>query len=139
MNKIPILIVDDNEADRYLLSRHLNETQLIFSIFEMDNGKSALDFLKKHEENMIAYPDEYPPVLIFLDINMPLMNGFEFLEHFAILRRTVSIDTCVVMMITSSHMQEDKNRLKPYEFVKDYLVKGAYSPTEIKEKISAYV
>jgi len=139
MKNIPILIVDDSEADRYLLSRHLQETQLKLSIFEQNDGEAALAFLKAHEENMKAYPNEYPPIVIFLDINMPLMNGIEFLKHFSNLRKSIDIEACVVMIITTSNVQEDKDQIKSYEFVKDYLVKGSYTSLEIKEKISPYI
>ena len=70
---------------------------------------------------------------------MPRMNGFEFLEKFAVLRTQLDIATCIVMMFSTSGREEEKQKALAYDFVEDYLVKGEFSVAELKEKILAKV
>ena len=138
MQKIPILIIDDNEMDRYILNRYLKDSELELTIIEKDDGETAIKFLQEYNENKKTYQDQYPPMLIFLDINMPLMNGFEFLEEFSELKKLFDYEACVVMMFTSSERKEDRDKILSYDFVKDYLVKGKCTSNDVKEKIELY-
>lgn len=133
--KPPILIIDDDEVDRYILKRLLKEAELDFNIFEKQDGQEALNFLEDYEINVEKYPDEFPPILIFLDINMPRVNGLQFLEEFATLRLTIEIESCVVMMFSSSEREEEKEKIMAHDFVKDYLVKGAFDAESLKDKV----
>ena len=134
MKKINVLIVDDSEVDRYILTRHLNDIG-INDVFQEDDGASALAFLNQYDENKKKFGDDFPPVVIFLDINMPIIGGFEFLEKFSELRNKFELDTCVIMMYSSSERLEDKNDALKYDFVKGYLTKGLFTMDELKEKI----
>ena len=131
----PILIVDDDEVDRYVLKRLVKASGLDLTIFEKMDGKEALDFFEDYEENKRKHPESYPPILIFLDINMPRVNGIEFLEKFSHLRKMIEIDSCVIIMFSSSEREEDKKKIMAYDFVKDYVVKGTLTAEELKEKI----
>jgi len=131
----PILIVDDDEVDRYVLKRLVKASGLDLTIFEKMDGKEALDFFENYEENKRQHPESYPPILIFLDINMPRINGIEFLEKFSHLRKIIEIDSCVIIMFSSSEREEDKQKIMAYDFVKDYVVKGTLTAEELKEKI----
>ncbi|MEL0659667.1 response regulator [Psychromonas arctica] len=133
----PILIVDDDEVDRYVLKRLVKASGLDLTIFEKIDGKEALDFFEDYEENKRLHPDSYPPILIFLDINMPRVNGIEFLEKFSHLRKLIEIDSCVIIMFSSSEREEDKKKIMAYDFVKDYVVKGTLTAEELKTKILA--
>ena len=133
------MIVDDSETDRYLLKRFLGKTDLVGDIFEVNNGKDALDFLSNFEENQKKYPDGFPPTLLFLDINMPLMDGFEFLSKYQELRDKVDDFSITIMMFSSSASKEDQNKAFSFPFVKDYLVKGAFKVEDLKAKIIQYV
>ena len=73
MNKHSILIIDDEETDRYLLKRLLKKIKITCKVFEATDGKEALDFFLNEEKNLIKYSDSYPPTIIFLDINMPIL------------------------------------------------------------------
>ena len=138
MNKISVLVVDDNEIDRYILSRQLKENG-IEDIFEQNDGESALSFIAQHESNVRQFGDKYPPVVIFLDINMPIIGGFDFLEKFSALREELSLESCVIMMYSSSEREEDKRRASAFSFVKDYLVKGDLTPDILKEKLAPFM
>ncbi|MEL0657315.1 response regulator, partial [Pseudoalteromonas issachenkonii] len=96
------LIVDDNEVDRYILKRLIKQAKLELTIYEKKEGQEALEFLENYESNRIKYTDGFPPIHIFLDINMPKVNGIQFLEEFSKLRKKIEISSCVVMMFSSS-------------------------------------
>jgi len=137
--KPPILIIDDDEVDRYILKRLLKEAELDFNIFEKQDGQEALEFLENYEANVKNYPDKFPPILIFLDINMPRVNGLQFLEEFVTLRLTIEIESCVVMMFSSSEREEEKEKIMAHDFVKGYLVKGAFDAESLKDKVLAVI
>ncbi|KZN40919.1 response regulator [Pseudoalteromonas luteoviolacea] len=139
MNPISILIVDDSEDDRYILIRQLRQTQIpISEIFECTEGVSALNFFVNYKENMAKYPDAYPPNFIFLDINMPLMDGFEFLTEFKKLKADCNFDP-IVIMFSSSERQEDLDRVKVHPVVKAYIVKGRYDVAQLKNQLKPFL
>ncbi|KAA1152872.1 response regulator [Pseudoalteromonas fuliginea] len=133
--KPPILIIDDNEVDRYILKRLIKEANLELTIFEKKDGQEALEFLENYEANKKEHPDGFPPILIFLDINMPRVNGIQFLDEFAKLRKVIEISSCVVMMFSSSEREEEKKIIMAHDFVKGYLVKGSFKAEDLKEKV----
>lgn len=135
MKKLSVLIVDDSEEDRYLLRRQLQDTGLVETIIEKEDGQQALVFFKEHEQNRERYPNAFPPLLVFLDINMPLLNGYGFLREFEPLRAEIDAESSVVLMFTSSEKNEEESEAMKYEFVKDYLVKGKFSSEQLKSKI----
>ncbi len=135
MSDLSVLIVDDNEVDRYLLRRQLYETGLNLEVFEEVDGGAALTFLQNFDQNSADCPDTCPPTIIFLDINMPVLTGLEFLEKFAILHRREVFRSCIVMMFTSSEQIEDMHSIERFEFVKDYLVKGSISAADLRHRV----
>ena len=140
MDEFSVLIVDDNEGDRYIINRHLKETKLpICKIFEEQDGESALDFFLNFEDNIQSFPNGFPPTLVFLDINMPLLDGHGFLKKFSELRERKEYKSIVIMMFSSSERDEDKEHAMGYHFVKEYLVKGSYTSADLKEKIIGLV
>ena len=138
MKKFSAMIVDDSETDRYLLKRFLEKTELIGDIFEQNNGEAALDFLSDYACNKEKSEESFPPTLLFLDINMPKMNGFEFLESYQNLIDKYDDMSIVVMMFTSSVREEDMNKAFKFNCVKDYLEKGNFKVEELKKKIIQY-
>lgn len=136
MNEISVLIIDDSEIDRYILNRQLSEIG-ITEIFEQDDGSSALQFLQQHAINSDDLPRSFPPDVIFLDINMPIMGGFDFLNEFASLREKLALDSCVIMMYSSSERREDKDKAATFEFVKDFLTKGEITLVQLQEKVNS--
>lgn len=140
MKKCSIMVIDDDKVDRYLLKRTISKLDIEVKIFEADTGKSALDFLANYEENSKLYGEDFPPLLIFLDINMPIMNGFEFLEAFSKLRAgSYDYSSSVFTMYTSSEREQDKKKVESYEFVKGFVIKGDMSPQVLQEIIDEYV
>lgn len=133
MKRVNALIVDDNELDRYILRRQLKGFG-VESIIEKDDGSTALEFLKDYDKNAQLHPDDFPPVILFLDINMPKVNGFDFLEEFQVMRARHELASIVVCMYSSSERQEDKERVLNFDFIHSFIVKGELS-SECIEKI----
>ncbi|MCI4650166.1 response regulator [Phaeodactylibacter sp.] len=100
LNKI--LLVDDNEADNYLHKLIISEAEVAESVVDQPDGKAALEYLEKGA-------DQLPPDLIFLDINMPRMNGWEFLEAYAQLPDELQ-SAVVIVMLTTSVFSKDRER-----------------------------
>jgi PleD family two-component response regulator len=91
-----VLIIDDDKDDRFFFRNALSEHSNLYEFFEADNGKSGLDILNNSE----ALPD-----FIFLDLNMPLMNGKEFLKE---LKLSPSLKKINVIIYTTSENPNDK-------------------------------
>ena len=100
-----ILVIDDDEPTNFFTQMILEESGCTRHIMIMQSGQEALDYLAKSEE-AASDPDIYPsPDLIFLDINMPAMDGWEFLEEY----KKLNIDSkVIVVMLTTSLFPEDK-------------------------------
>jgi CheY-like chemotaxis protein len=106
MKKTPsILLVDDDPASNYLAKLLLQEIDPDFDIHVRYHGQEALDFIKTASAETVA------PNLIFLDLNMPVMDGFEFLEHFT---RLPASDHTSIVLLTSSAYPKDIERAKAY-------------------------
>lgn len=135
MKTVNALIVDDSEIDRYILKRQLKDIG-VSNVFENDDGATALEFLQNYDKNRELYPEKFPPVVIFLDINMPIINGFDFLEKFSHLREEFDYSQCVVLMYSSSEKAEDKERANNFRFVSDFIVKGETPIQVLKDKIA---
>lgn len=128
MKKVSIMIIDDESTDRYLLKRIIKKSNFDCETFEAENGQEALDFLTDYELNKLKYNNDFPPVLIFLDINMHIMGGFEFLENFSTLRAgKEAYQTSIFTMLTSSERKDDIERANSYDFVKGYITKSGFT------------
>ena len=112
MEVIDFLIVDDSDAFVKLTRRTLQKSGLICTVVNASNGKAALNVLAGRE----TCPD-----VILLDMNMPVMNGFEFLDQFV--KDGHCTDRTLVYMLTSSVMEQDKMRAKSYPEIKGYFEK----------------
>lgn len=101
-----ILLVEDESADVFLMERAMRKANLSLPMHNVKNGKEAIDYLqamgKYHDRS--AYP---MPSIIFLDIKMPLMNGFEVLNW---IKTQPSFNNIPVMMLTSSLEETDRQR-----------------------------
>ena len=114
-----ILLVDDDETTNFYNHYLLKKAEVAESIQIVKNGKEALNYLTNHSGEAGAYPQ---PDLIFLDINMPVMDGFEFLEAYSQLDEKIKGKVVVCMLTTSLH-EDDLNRAKQFVELSDYLYK----------------
>ncbi|MGX7667478.1 response regulator [Flavobacterium pedocola] len=112
-----LALIDDDEIIVYLTQRIVSETNLVELIKVFRNGQEALDFIKENLKNPEALPE-----IIFLDLSMPIMNGWEFLEHFHNIKDQIQ-KPITIYVITSSTSSEDMTRAKQISEVHDYLIK----------------
>lgn len=123
MKKIAsLLIVDDSSFDVLLTKKILEKTGQFEHIYSVTDGTEALALFKNYEESRRQHPG-FPPLVILLDINMPLMSGFEFLQAYAELERNGDYDPSIIVMLTSSSFENDRNKALQDPLVKDYIVK----------------
>ena len=108
-----VLIVDDDPVILMIHRLKVMKCGLDMDPLEFLNGKPALDYLMKHHTNGQKF-------LVLLDINMPVMNGWDFLEA---LEEHKLCDKVDVAIVTSSVNHEDKNRAENYNKVFSYLIK----------------
>lgn len=106
-----ILVVDDNEADQFLSEFAIHQFDSEITVNKAYDGKEALEFLENCKEQ---------PELVLLDINMPGMNGFDFLKiHHSKYKENASI----TVMLSSSIHQDDYQKCIAYPHVKDVMTK----------------
>jgi len=94
------MLIDDNEIDNLINQKMLEGTNFAERIYVYTSGKSALEFLKNLQRDKNLDKALIPDV-IFLDINMPLLDGFQFLDEFDNLDKQISQKSKIVMLTTS--------------------------------------
>lgn len=75
-----VMLIDDNEIDNLINQKMIEAAAITQHIYTHTGAKSAIEFLRNIEKLEVA--DKVLPDLIFLDIDMPLMDGFQFLDEF---------------------------------------------------------
>lgn len=96
------MLIDDNEYDHFINSWVIKKADITKKIITFNSGKNALAYL-----NEINLKNHIKPNLILLDINMPLMNGWEFLIEYE--KLDVDIKKNVVIMMLSTSLDFDDN------------------------------
>jgi CheY-like chemotaxis protein len=112
-----ILLIDDDPDDNYLHHLIIEESGLFDTVRIVENGQKGLDYLTQTD-----HPDYARPDVILLDINMPGMNGFEFLERYGQLDQSLR-SRLVLLMLTTSINSADTKRATQINDVKGYLPK----------------
>jgi two-component system, chemotaxis family, chemotaxis protein CheY len=118
MTKHPrIALIDDDEIFQFITSRLIERANLAQELKQFHNGDVALHYLSNHAHVADELPD-----IILLDINMPVIDGWMFLDEFKDLATKLQ-KKITIYMVSSSIAPEDINRAKSNPLVKDYLVK----------------
>ena len=106
MNKLRcILLIDDDPVTNFVNQMLLEDLQVTEQVLVAHNGKDALELIKK------AFQESNCPQLILLDINMPVMNGFEFLKAYEKLE-IAHKQSVMIVMLTTSLNPKDVDMLK---------------------------
>jgi CheY-like chemotaxis protein len=112
-----LVLVDDDEVFVFLTTKAIEQTNLAEVIKVFGNGLDALDFIKENANN----PDSLPEV-IFLDLSMPIMDGWQFLEEYVMLNPKIG-KSIVIYICTSSISPDDIIKAKEIGAVTDFIMK----------------
>lgn len=116
-----VWIVDDSDIDLFLQKRLMELTQFAAEVVMHKSPAVAL------QELDAAQPAQWPD-LIFLDLNMPVINGIQFLERMGELRINRGAEGCRVVMVTSSTNFQDAQAAKAFPFVAEFVSKPLTQP-----------
>ena len=111
-----VLLVEDDPITIMVCDRMIRMTSFAEKVKSCENGKAAIDYLSSLADND-AVPD-----IIFLDINMPVMNGWDFLKEFDKLRRKFKT-LPRIYLLSSTVDPEDYNKARNFSLVKDFISK----------------
>lgn len=114
---INILLIDDDPIDCLVFKKMLEQAGKGFKLAVKNNGKEALDYLTSVINNYYDWPDH-----IFLDINMPYVNGFQFAERFQTFP-TVLTSRSKIHLLSSSYHPGDKIKASQFKMIVNYLGK----------------
>src|SRR6056297_509757 len=118
-------IIDDDKIYVNLVKKIIEIKKLSENLLIFKNGMEALDHFKLILENAT---EDVLPDIIFLDINMPVMDGWEFLNEFIKIKN--NFDKKITLYVVSSSIDpRDLERAKSFNLVTDYLIK----PIELKK------
>ena len=128
-----ICIIDDDDVYQFTITKAIKKNSIVKKILVFSDGKEGIDFLIDNIANVEDIPD-----IIFLDINMPIMDGWQFLEEYVKLKPRVG-KKVTIYMISSSVDPVDVTRAKAMSEISDYLIKPIKSEqvSEIIEKIKS--
>lgn len=112
-----VMLVDDNDTDNFIHKRVIELTGFAKNIIVKNSGKSALEFLESNKNNLENLPD-----IIFLDINMPIVDGFVFLFEYENFPDALK-EKCKVVILSSSDNKRDIDRIVDNEYVINFITK----------------
>ena len=124
-----VLLVDDNDTDNFISKRFIELNKFASQIEVKTSGKDALEYLETNQNNLDKLPN-----LIFLDINMPITDGFVFLYEFEQLNPIIK-EKCKVAILSSSKNQRDITRIADNDYVIKHIVKPLTADS-LKEALS---
>ena len=112
-----VLIIDDSDADNFLHKRLIEKSGIVEQIVIKKNGFEALDYLTTPIDGVYPCPE-----LVFLDINMPGLDGWGFLEEYLLIEEYKKAEI-IICMLTTAYSEKDKERAKKYGLVDGYIGK----------------
>ena len=118
--RVTVLLVEDDDVDAEAVMRSIRRSQIPVDVVWVEDGLEALEVLRnEHPTQRIERP-----VIVLLDLNMPRMDGFEFLHA---LRSDPVLRDLVVFVLSTSAADADRTRAY-HENIAGYLVKSAVGP-----------
>jgi CheY-like chemotaxis protein len=112
-----VMLVDDNDTDNFISQKIIELNGFADRVIAKNSGKSALEYLEANENDLDALPD-----VIFLDINMPIVDGFVFLFEFERFNDDLK-KKCKIAILSSSDNKRDIERIVDNDYVVKYITK----------------
>ena len=112
-----VCIVDDDKIFAFLTKKAIEQTNLFNEIIIFGNGLDAINFFKENINDQKLLPE-----IVLLDLNMPIMDGWQFLDEFILLQPNLTNKT-LIYVVSSSISDEDINKAKSITGVSDFIVK----------------
>lgn len=125
-SKINLLVIDDDDINIFIIKKIVEKTGYEAKMVAKTNGQLAIDYI-----NELISTRQPLPQLILIDINMPILNGWEFLEAYEKLGIEENID---MYMLSSSVYENDIEKAKTYKTVKGFISK----PLSIERLIALF-
>lgn len=116
-----VMLIDDNSIDNFVNEKMIKTTRFASNVYVHTSVLSGLEFLNNMEV-IKEYSPEMIPEIIFLDINLPMLDGFQFLDEFEKFSPELK-SKIKIIILTSSINPNDLERSKGYESVVDYCYK----------------
>ena len=114
-SKINLLVIDDDDINIFIIKKIVARTGFEVEMVSRNNGSLAIEYLSTLEED----PEKFPH-LILVDINMPVLNGWEFLEAYEHMNPKLKPD---MYMLSSSVYENDIEKAKTYKSIKGFISK----------------
>ena len=118
-----ILCVDDDPITLMLCKMVIAKSSFASEIITAQNGEEALNYFDDLKLNNLGAEIKKYPSLVFLDLNMPVMDGWEFLDHFSKEEYTSAFKNTKVIVLSSTIDPNDIGKSKTYSMVLDFLSK----------------
>lgn len=116
-----VFIIDDDAIVRMVANKILKMIGFKSKVSQLENGQTAIDEIKKRIADQSIH-NSSDPILILLDINMPVLDAWGFLDEFALLDQNLK-GQFLTTIITSSIDSEDRQKAFSYKEVSDYITK----------------
>ena len=113
--KINLLVIDDDDINIFIIKKIVEKTGFDIDMVSKNNGQQAIDYLKQTISSNLPLPQ-----LILIDINMPVMNGWEFIEAYQNLGVSTPVD---LYILSSSVYENDIEKTKSYTSVRGFISK----------------
>lgn len=126
-----ICVIDDDTIYQFIIKRIIQSQSITQKVLVFSEGSQALGFLKENSANKERLPD-----IILLDLNMPTMNGWSFLDEFIKMKDSLGKDIAIYVA-SSSINPDDIARARGIKNVSDYLIKPI-NPEQLKEIIESH-
>ena len=114
-HKLNLLVVDDDDINLFIIKKIVEKTGFDIDMVARSNGQQAIDYI-----NEVIAQNNPLPRMILIDINMPVMNGWEFIEAYEALGIEHKVD---MYILSSSVYENDIEKTKGYKAVKGFISK----------------
>jgi CheY-like chemotaxis protein len=127
-NNITVCIVDDDDVYKFAINKTIEINQLAHKVLMFSDGEEAITFINDHLDKLDDLPD-----IILLDLNMPIMDGWQFLEEYIKIKPRIG-KKITVYLVSSSVDKIDLERAEKISEISDYIIKPI-TPDKLKDII----